>query len=156
MGYLADSCNKLGMLMFITSNIAGSTIQITTLPLPVLSTLQAVRSGNFSSLRVATYDSTVWPGIQLYLCYPDPWRAFHAMVFRRNSLSLRWSCTNCNFWSYRRTSAQSRPIARTSGKAAIYSLDDWPSDPGGSYNCGGKSSQIYEPLDEQQPTDASL
>ena len=33
---------KLGMLMFIVSNIAGSTIQITTLPLPVLSTLQAV------------------------------------------------------------------------------------------------------------------
>lgn len=33
---------KLGMLMFIVANIAGSTIQITTLPLPVLSTLQAV------------------------------------------------------------------------------------------------------------------
>lgn len=33
---------KLGMLMFIISNLAGSTIQITTLPLPVLSTLQAV------------------------------------------------------------------------------------------------------------------
>lgn len=33
---------QLGMLMFIVANIAGSTIQITTLPLPVLSTLQAV------------------------------------------------------------------------------------------------------------------
>ncbi|KAL9624777.1 MAG: hypothetical protein Q9160_001132 [Pyrenula sp. 1 TL-2023] len=32
---------QLGMLMFILSNIVGSTIQITTLPLPVLSTLQA-------------------------------------------------------------------------------------------------------------------
>ncbi|KAF2083425.1 hypothetical protein K490DRAFT_17714, partial [Saccharata proteae CBS 121410] len=32
---------QLGMLMFIVSNIVGSTIQITTLPLPVLSTLQA-------------------------------------------------------------------------------------------------------------------
>ena len=31
------------MLMFLVSNIVGSTIQITTLPLPVLSTLQAVR-----------------------------------------------------------------------------------------------------------------
>jgi hypothetical protein len=30
------------MLMFVISNIVGSTIQITTLPLPVLSTLQAV------------------------------------------------------------------------------------------------------------------
>src|SRR4051812_4441086 len=29
------------MLMFIVANIVGSTIQITTLPLPVLSTLQA-------------------------------------------------------------------------------------------------------------------
>lgn len=33
---------QLGMLMFIVSNIVGSSIQITTLPLPVLSTLQAV------------------------------------------------------------------------------------------------------------------
>ncbi|KAI9368874.1 hypothetical protein BJX61DRAFT_193928 [Aspergillus egyptiacus] len=32
---------QLGMLMFVVSNIVGSTIQITTLPLPVLSTLQA-------------------------------------------------------------------------------------------------------------------
>ncbi|KAL6721868.1 hypothetical protein ACLMJK_000973 [Lecanora helva] len=32
---------QIGMLMFIISNLAGSTIQITTLPLPVLSTLQA-------------------------------------------------------------------------------------------------------------------
>jgi magnesium transporter len=31
----------LGMLMFVVSNLVGSTIQITTLPLPVLSTLQA-------------------------------------------------------------------------------------------------------------------
>lgn len=30
--------------MFVISNIVGSTIQITTLPLPVLSTLQAVSS----------------------------------------------------------------------------------------------------------------
>lgn len=34
---------QLGMLMFIVSNIVGSSIQITTLPLPVLSTLQAVQ-----------------------------------------------------------------------------------------------------------------
>ena len=34
---------QLGMLMYIVSNVLGSTIQITTLPLPVLSTLQAVR-----------------------------------------------------------------------------------------------------------------
>ncbi|KAK5807034.1 hypothetical protein VI817_001292 [Penicillium citrinum] len=32
---------QLGMTMFVISNIVGSTIQITTLPLPVLSTLQA-------------------------------------------------------------------------------------------------------------------
>ncbi|ETI23623.1 hypothetical protein G647_05425 [Cladophialophora carrionii CBS 160.54] len=32
---------QLGMLMFLVSNVVGSTIQITTLPLPVLSTLQA-------------------------------------------------------------------------------------------------------------------
>lgn len=33
---------QIGMAMFVISNIVGSTIQITTLPLPVLSTLQAV------------------------------------------------------------------------------------------------------------------
>ena len=33
---------KIGMLMFIVANLVGSTIQLTTLPLPVLSTLQAV------------------------------------------------------------------------------------------------------------------
>ena len=33
---------QLGMLMFVVANLLGSTIQITTLPLPVLSTLQAV------------------------------------------------------------------------------------------------------------------
>ncbi|KAH8730506.1 magnesium transporter NIPA-domain-containing protein [Phaeosphaeriaceae sp. PMI808] len=32
---------QLGMFMFVVANIVGSTIQITTLPLPVLSTLQA-------------------------------------------------------------------------------------------------------------------
>ncbi|KAF2259080.1 hypothetical protein CC78DRAFT_548649 [Lojkania enalia] len=32
---------QLGMLMFVVANLVGSTIQITTLPLPVLSTLQA-------------------------------------------------------------------------------------------------------------------
>ncbi|MCJ1297707.1 hypothetical protein MMC08_000495 [Hypocenomyce scalaris] len=32
---------QLGMLMFVVANLLGSTIQITTLPLPVLSTLQA-------------------------------------------------------------------------------------------------------------------
>ena len=37
-----DIVIKLGMLMFIVSNLVGSSIQITTLPLPVLSTLQAV------------------------------------------------------------------------------------------------------------------
>ena len=34
---------QLGMLMFVVANVLGSTIQITTLPLPVLSTLQAVQ-----------------------------------------------------------------------------------------------------------------
>ncbi|RMZ78476.1 hypothetical protein DV737_g3914, partial [Chaetothyriales sp. CBS 132003] len=32
---------QVGMLMFVASNLIGSTIQITTLPLPILSTLQA-------------------------------------------------------------------------------------------------------------------
>jgi len=41
------------MLMFIVSNLAGSTIQITTLPLPVLSTLQAVRANYYSTIAIS-------------------------------------------------------------------------------------------------------
>lgn len=39
---IATDGYQLGMFLFVVSNIVGSTIQITTLPLPVLSTLQAV------------------------------------------------------------------------------------------------------------------
>ena len=35
--------SQLGMLAFLVANIVGSSIQISTLPLPVLSTLQAVQ-----------------------------------------------------------------------------------------------------------------
>ena len=45
-----DQWPQLGMLMFIISNLVGSTIQITTLPLPVLSTLQAVGRRSPSSV----------------------------------------------------------------------------------------------------------
>ena len=41
-GHSGADRSQLGMGMFILSNLVGSTIQITTLPLPVLSTLQAV------------------------------------------------------------------------------------------------------------------
>lgn len=40
------------MLMFIIANLVGSTIQITTLPLPVLSTLQAVRPSLCNTIYV--------------------------------------------------------------------------------------------------------
>lgn len=41
-GIPSANCQQLGMLAFLVANIVGSSIQITTLPLPVLSTLQAV------------------------------------------------------------------------------------------------------------------
>ena len=53
------------MLMFVVANIVGSTIQITTLPLPVLSTLQAVRPSPVSIYRTLT--AIVWPCLQLYM-----------------------------------------------------------------------------------------
>jgi hypothetical protein len=40
--------SQLGMLAFLVANIVGSSIQITTLPLPVLSTLQAVRPSSLA------------------------------------------------------------------------------------------------------------
>lgn len=47
---------QLGMGMFVSSNIVGSTIQITTLPLPVLSTLQAVSQRH--CFRLSLYPET--------------------------------------------------------------------------------------------------
>ena len=56
------------MLMFVISNVVGSTIQITTLPLPVLSTLQAVRSICYTQAEnVLTSDSLVWSSIPYVL-----------------------------------------------------------------------------------------
>jgi hypothetical protein len=44
--------SQLGMLMFIVSNLLGSSIQITTLPLPILSPLQAVRKNSYQSMQI--------------------------------------------------------------------------------------------------------
>lgn len=61
--------------MFVVSNIVGSTIQITTLPLPVLSTLQAVsihlalawltrsREGRGKEADTASLDSSLIPSL---------------------------------------------------------------------------------------------
>ena len=48
---------QIGMTLFIISNILGSTVQITTLPLIILSPLQAVSSfeSNFTSIRQVSY-----------------------------------------------------------------------------------------------------
>lgn len=51
---------QLGMLMFVVANIVGSTIQITTLPLPVLSTLQAVGRSTACLENVCSLFA-VWP-----------------------------------------------------------------------------------------------
>ena len=56
---------QIGMFMFIVSNLAGSSIQITTLPLPVLSTLQAVCPRLVPVLRAHAYvDSLDWCSIR--------------------------------------------------------------------------------------------
>lgn len=55
---------QLGMGMFVISNIVGSTIQITTLPLPVLSTLQAV-SPSLPQLLSPRLQNTTWLTIQM-------------------------------------------------------------------------------------------
>ena len=99
---------------------------------------------------------TVWPGLQLSMRYSHSWGTFHAMVFRRHSLGLRWSCADCDIWSHRRTCAQSGSTACTFAKAAVYSVDDWTSNPGGSHHCWGESPQVHESLDQQQSTDAPL
>lgn len=65
------------MLMFVVSNIVGSTIQITTLPLPVLSTLQAV---SITANPLSLLDSLlilshviVRSRFQYHFRYRDPW-----------------------------------------------------------------------------------
>ena len=55
---------QVGMLMFLIANIFGSTIQITTLPLPVLSTLQAVRHfSGLNDMHTNYYYSQDWSSI---------------------------------------------------------------------------------------------
>lgn len=64
------------MLMFVVSNIIGSTIQITTLPLPVLSTLQAV---SITMIPIPPFSLLthcriiVRPRLQYHFRYRDPW-----------------------------------------------------------------------------------
>lgn len=48
--------------MFVVANIVGSTIQITTLPLPVLSTLQAV-CVTAASFEALGYELTAAPSL---------------------------------------------------------------------------------------------
>ena len=57
---------QLGMLMFVISNLCGSTIQITTLPLPVLSTLQAVwfMLAIFILGNILIHSSLAWSSIR--------------------------------------------------------------------------------------------
>lgn len=68
--------------MFVVANIVGSTIQITTLPLPVLSTLQAVRILVSAYLFLLTL--SVRPRLQLNMRFYRPQRALHAILLSRN------------------------------------------------------------------------
>ena len=142
--------------MFIVANLVGSTIQITTLPLPVLSTLQAVRLIFPQDSCLPTDSSAVRSSLQLHLRQPHTRRAFHTMVSRRNVSSLSRSCAYRHLRSHRRTGAQPRPALGTPRKTTVYPLDDRPSDCGGRYHHWRKNPQMDEPLDKQQSTHASF
>ena len=143
------------MLMFIVANLAGSTIQITTLPLPVLSTLQAVRL-SLSQLRLRADLFPVWSGIQFDMCYSHPRRAFYTMVLRRDVLGICRSRAHCHFRSHRRTCAQPRPAPRTSTKTAIHTLDDRSGYPGDRDHHYRKNSQMDQSVRQEHSAHAFL
>ena len=141
--------------MFIVANLAGSTIQITTLPLPVLSTLQAVRLSP-SQLWPSADLFPVWSGIQFYLCYADPRRAFYTMVVRRDLLGVCGSRAHCDFRSHRRTCAQPGPAPWTSTKTAIHTLDDRSGCAGDSDHHQRKNSKMDQSIRQEYSAHAFL
>jgi hypothetical protein len=89
--------------MFVVSNIVGSTIQITTLPLPVLSTLQAV-SLLFSSAaggRDLLSQTIVRTGFQHDLRHISPGRSVHQVFLYRYDPGLHWCSLDSCIWRYR-------------------------------------------------------
>ena len=112
--------------MFVISNIVGSTIQITTLPLPVLSTLQAVRMSYTPTPWATLMPLTcclVRSRLQYYLRYLSlggtvhpifpPW--YHPRLHRRRF--------DRSVWRYWGTRTHSRPAARPPVPAFFHPMD---------------------------------
>ena len=147
---------KIGMFIFILSNLFGSTIQITTLPLPVLSTLQAVRPSKWTIKSVLIDGILVWLGLQLHMRHPHSWRTLHKMVIWGNSPCLRRSSPHCHLRSHRRASAQPRSTTRAPRKTSIHILDDRPGNPSCRHHHRRESTEAHEPADNEQPPNASV
>jgi hypothetical protein len=91
--------------MFVLSNIVGSTIQITTLPLPVLSTLQAVSCKSFLQLSeclpILIDFAAGRPRLQHCLRNLAAQGAFHSLLSHWHRTYLRRRRDHRDFRSYK-------------------------------------------------------
>lgn len=114
------------MFMFIISNVVGSTIQITTLPLPVLSTLQAVSLifvYLLSELPALANEQSVWSSLQYPFRNLDPRRAVYTLLFLRNHPCLCWRNPHSDFRRNQRSCAQPDRADTAPEKMAIHLVD---------------------------------
>jgi hypothetical protein len=144
---------QLGMLMFIVSNLVGSTIQITTLPLPVLSTLQAVCS--LSRLILCkTNKCIVRACLQFNLRNAYTWRGFYTLLSCWNHSCLHRRNTDSHIRSHTGASTQPRPTSSPPRPAPVHTMDGRAGCPCGCNHHSGKTRQGLESPYKQQPSNA--
>ena len=142
------------MLMFVVSNLVGSTIQITTLPLPVLSTLQAVSLR--SNLLAAHLTRAGWTRLQFSMRHFDTWRTFYSLCFLWHRPSLRWCLADCHLRRHQRTCSRPHATSDAVGTKTIYRMDDRPGCFGCSCSRGRSSIKGPRSVQQEQPSDAAI
>lgn len=108
--------------MFIVANLVGSTIQITTLPLPVLSTLQAVCRSQSLCIS-AKLTLAVRPRLQLNMRLPHSQRALHALLFCRHRPRRRRRPSHWHIRCHSRALAQSKPAPEAPWSTPVSNMD---------------------------------
>ena len=144
------------MLMFLVSNLVGSTVQLTTLPLPVLSTLQAV--GHSHTVLIYTIAESIpgRPRLQLNMRLPHPRGALHTLVVRGYCPCMHRRCTDRHLRGHWRASTQSQPAAELIAKTSIHHMDGLYRYCRHCHHCIGQAQQAPETMGETSSSDALL